>query len=239
MNAEPLLGDSAQIGRAIGNQCIADTALLHNFVETGHAHLLNRLLNGPVCLSLAVLDYSEYQQRVFDRERPRSEVLSALYSLMNESGPTVHPGVHLIENFVQGEGVLWDPISLDHNELELAFGFRDRSSVRERMRAANCSRVRHRGTLSRAGAEAVALALTRNLTLLTEDRAAVDLVKCLYPSVTVLRTSDLLLCAAELGHVTCEEAAHIFNDLLPRVRNYPLPRDGRRMRLRCHPLVYE
>lgn len=44
---------------ALRRRCIADTSLLNNFVHSGSAHLLNRLLEGPVHLSPAVLDPQE------------------------------------------------------------------------------------------------------------------------------------------------------------------------------------
>ena len=41
---------------ALRRRGIADTSLLSNFVYSGIAHLLNRLLGGPVLLAPTVLD---------------------------------------------------------------------------------------------------------------------------------------------------------------------------------------
>jgi hypothetical protein len=45
--------------------CIIDTSLLSNFVFTGYAHLLQKLVNGPVLIPPAVLDPSETLLRSF------------------------------------------------------------------------------------------------------------------------------------------------------------------------------
>jgi len=44
---------------SLAQPCIADTSLLSNFVHTGYAYLLHRLLPEPVLLSPTVLDPAE------------------------------------------------------------------------------------------------------------------------------------------------------------------------------------
>ncbi|GIW31498.1 MAG: hypothetical protein KatS3mg071_1672 [Meiothermus sp.] len=83
-------------------------------------------------------------------------------------------------------------------------------------------------------AEAAAIAITRGWTLLADDQAICDLLRCLYPQVPVLRTCALLELAVRAGHISCKKAAHLFNEVLPTMGFYARSR-GQVLRLRCRP----
>ena len=98
--------------------------------------------------------------------------------------------------------------------MALASSFRNkriRAQVRQR-----CPDVRGRIELDIGEAEATAVAVSRGFTFLVDDRAAVQLVRCLYPEVTVLRTCGLLAHAVKKGYLPCDEAADLFNRRLAR-----------------------
>jgi predicted nucleic acid-binding protein len=76
------------------------------------------------------------------------------------------------------------------SELALASSFRDRKiRVKERQ---ECPNVPDRIELDAGEAEAAAVAVSRGFRFLVDDKAAVQLVRCLYPDVPVLRTCGLL-----------------------------------------------
>lgn len=61
--------------------CIIDTSLLSNFVFTGYAHLLEKLVNGPVLISPAVLEPSEIILPINHAIVPRCEFLKPLHEI--------------------------------------------------------------------------------------------------------------------------------------------------------------
>ena len=64
--------------------CIIDTSLLSNFVFTGYAHLLEKLVNGLVLIAPAVLDPSEIMLPINHTVVPRCEFLKPLYEIHGE-----------------------------------------------------------------------------------------------------------------------------------------------------------
>lgn len=123
------------------------------------------------------------------------------------------------------------------DELAVASSFRNRqirATVRQR-----CPDIRGRIELDAGEAEAAAIAVSRGFTFLVDDRAAVNLVRCLYPNVPVLRTCGLLAHAAKKGYLSCDEAADLFNSRLAQEMGFYASRkeDGvkQRLRLRCNP----
>ena len=75
--------------------------------------------------------------------------------------------------------------------------------------------------------------------MLLEDQAAIELLRCLYPTVGIVRTCSLLEYAAKAGYLPCPEAAELFNHRLAedwgffvrrRANNQP-----ERLWLRCDP----
>jgi predicted nucleic acid-binding protein len=102
-----------------------------------------------------------------------------------------------------------------------------------------CPDVRGRIEIDIGEAEAAAVAVSRGFTFLVDDRAAVQLVRCLYPEVTVLRTCGLLAHAVKKGHPPCKEAADLFNHRLAREIGFYASRKEsgmtQHLQLRCDP----
>jgi predicted nucleic acid-binding protein len=230
--------EGASVERALSGDCIADTSLLSNFVNTGYADLLDRLLGKPVFLSPSVLDEWEAIPPLdsLDTE-PASEFLRPLYMSQFPGNEAYEPWSPHIRAFASGKGTAWQPATLTASELALASSFRNkriRTQVRRR-----CPDVRGRIELDVGEAEAAAVAISRSFTFLVDDGAAVQLVRCLYPEVTVLRTCGLLAHAVEKGYLPCDEAADLFNCRLAREMGFYASRkeDGARqyLQLRCSP----
>lgn len=198
------------IEEALGRNCIADTSLLNNFVHSGGARLLDRLLGKPVRLSPTVLDVQETLLPHFPRVPPASEFLKPLYM----SGLPEHPehrGIApFIQSFALSAGDLWEPVEPSMKELALAARLSSKS-IRVRVRNACPEITRSRMELNPGEAEAAAIAVTRGWTFLTDDQASAELLRCLYPDVPVLRTCSLLIHAVGRGYLSCEEAADLFN----------------------------
>ncbi len=230
--------EGASVERALRGDCIADTSLLSNFVNTGYAHLLNRLLGGPVFLSPSVLDDQEVVHPLdsLDTE-PASELLRPLYMSQFPGNEAHEPWALHIRTFALGKGTAWRPAAPTTRELVLASSFRDRK-IRTKVRR-ECPDVRGKIELDTGEAETAAVAVSRGFSFLVDDRAAVKLVRCLYPDVPVLRTCGLLAHAVKIGHLSCDEAADLFNRRLAREMGFYASRkeDGvkQHLRLRCGP----
>ena len=211
--------EEASVERALSGDCIADTSLLSNFVNTGYAHLLDRLLGGPVFLSPSVLDVQEVIPPLDSLgAEPASEFLRPLYMSQFPGNEVYEPWSPHIRAFALGKGAAWRPAAPTKSELALASSFRNkriRAQVRQR-----CPDVRGRIELDIGEAEAAAVAVSRGFTFLVDDRAAVQLVRCLYPEVTVLRTCGLLEHAVKKGYLPCDEAEDFFNRRLAREMDF-------------------
>jgi len=231
--------DEASVERALSGDCIADTSLLSNFVNTGYAHLLNRLLGGPVLLSPSVLDDREVVPPLDSLStEPSSEFLRPLYLSQFPRYADYVPWATHMRAFALGKGTTWQPATPTVGELALASSFGDRrirTDVRRR-----CPEARGRVELDDAEAEAAAVAVSRGFSFLVDDRAAVQLVRCLYPGVPVLRTCGLLAHAVRKGYLPCDEAMDHFNRRLAEEMGFYTSRkeDGimQHLRLRCDPL---
>lgn len=230
--------EEASVERALSEDCIADTSLLSNFVNTGYAHLLDRLLGGPVFLSPSVLDDREVVPPLDSLStEPASEFLRPLYMSQfpgNEAYETWSPHIRA---FALGRGTAWQPAALATSELALASSFRDRR-IRHVVRQ-RCPDARGRIELDVGEAETAAVAVSRGFTFLVDDRAAVQLVRCLYPGVPVLRTCGLLAHVAKKGYLPRDEAADLFNRRLAREMGFYASRKEDEVRkylqLRCGP----
>lgn len=194
----------------MSHNCIADTSLLNNFVHSGSAYLLNRLLEGPVRLSPAVLDVQETLLPEFPRVSPTSEFLKPLYMSSLPEYADHRRIAPFIQSFALSAGDSWEPVDLEVQELLLASRLSSKS-IRARVKSACPQITRPRIELDPGEAEAAAIAIIREWTLLTEDQASADLLRCLYPSVPIVRTCPLLAHAVKQDHISCPEAADLFN----------------------------
>ena len=217
---------------------MADVSVLNNFVHSDSAHLLGRLLGGPVHLAPTVLDPEETLLPDFPHAECSSRFLKPLsmsrlpkYS----SHRTVAP---LVQAFALAAGNLWQPVELNGEESALASRLGSRGT-RTDGRRGRSQTARQRAELAAPEAEAAAVAVSRGWTLLTDDGASVELLGRLHPEVPAHGTCDLLLHGASKGMVTCEEAADLFNRrIVDGLRFWAFRNTGgakERLWLRCDP----
>lgn len=216
---------------SLAQPCIADTSLLSNFVHTGYAYLLHRLLPEPVLLSPTVLDPAEVLLPRPYTQALRSEFLRPLHMASLPGYEDYQAVAPLIQGFVLGSGHLWRPVELTSQEAALAY---ELSEKRAWDRCRDSPGRYRRRRVGPGEAEAAAVAVCRGWTLLADDQAIIDLLRCLYPQVPVVRTCALLQAAARSGHVPCVEAAHLFNEVLPG-RGFYVRKGEQVLRLRCGP----
>jgi hypothetical protein len=236
-----------EIKEALIRPCIADNSLLCNFIHAGAAGLLHTLLQGPVHLSPTILDPHEAIQdpQVWKELTPGSEFLGQLrrsLELERQVGGRNQPPPDLtyyrrttprILDFTGRQGEQWEPVQPTPEELSHAAYLSSRA-VREDARA-RCSALKGRIELDSGEAESVAIAAGRDWTLLVDDQAAVNLLKCLYPHVRVLRTCELLVHAALTGTIACPDAADLFNTVIVGELGFHARLAGKHLRLRCDP----
>lgn len=198
------------VEEALGRTCVADTSLLNNFVHSGNAYLLKQLLGKPVYLSPTILNVQETLLPNFPRVPLTSEFLRPLYISSLPEYPEYRDIAPFIQSFALDAGDLWEPVDPGLEELALATRLSSKK-IRVRVREACPEITRSRIELDPGEAEAAAIAVTRRWTFLTEDQASVELLRCLYPEVPVVRTCSMLVHAIERGYLSCEQAADTFN----------------------------
>lgn len=234
------------IREALAQPCVADTSVLSNFVQAGAAEVLVAVLDGPVRIPPTVLDPAEAASVLLTRPTrvPRSELLRQLQydeddpsRLRHDQAATMglEATTARIEGFARSQGVGWLPVDPTVEELSLATRLSSRV-VRAEVREA-CPELRKRRIELDAGeAEAVAIAVSRGWTILVDDQAAVDLLRCLYPTVPVVRTCQILVHAVQRGTVSCPDAARLFNEVMVGELGFFASRRGKRLFLGCDPL---
>ena len=246
MASSPAGSDDAL--NALRRPCIADNSVLSNFVHAGVAGLLHALVEGPLYLPPSILDPDEANlpTSAWQDHEATSELLRPLHTALRlgqEAAATPGKDVpdlplyrrtkHEIEAFRAARGTLWNPLELTPGELALAQEFTSRD-IRNRVRE-HCPNLRGRRQLQVGEAEVAAIAVTRGWTVLVDDQAAVELLRCLYPTVRFFRTCELLVIAAQAGYVVCEEAARLFNDVMVAELGFFAVVKGRRLHFRCDP----
>ncbi|MDP9475789.1 MAG: hypothetical protein M3R38_08885 [Actinomycetota bacterium] len=223
---------------ALERRCVADTSLLNNFVHSGNAYLLERLLGGPVCLSPTVLDAHETVMPNFSGEGVVSEFLKPLYMSRLPGHSSYRDVAPLIQAFALAAGNLWQPVELTGDESALAERLGSKR-IHAEVRAACPNACRRITELGPGEAEVAAVAVSRRWTMLTEDRAAADLLRRLHPEIPVRKTCCLLVHAVERGLMPCQEAAELYNRrIVDELCSWAFRNsNGARERrwLRCHP----
>jgi predicted nucleic acid-binding protein len=227
--------------------CVADNSLLVNFVHAGAADLLHDLLGGPLYLTPTVLDDREALEAagIWTNRRPTSEFLRPLQrALVAEQGDwrgeqaadvdySRRIAPHLTA-FARQRGVLWEPAQPTIKELTHATYLADRA-VRTLVRE-QCEGLKGRVELDAGEAEVVAVSTAREWTVLVDDQAAVNLLACLFPTVRIIRTCELLVYATCIGRIDCGEAARLFNHVIVEQLGFHAFRSGERLYLRCDPV---
>jgi len=228
------LNRDEEIKQALSHPCVVDTNILSNFIHTGQAHLLNGLISDYIYLPPTVLDEREAIYVTAFREREaRSEFLKPIYKPTLKADSLYQEAAPHIEKFTSNIHRHWEPIELTVEELALANHVSSRA-IRKKVRKA-CPDIKGRVELGPGEAECVAVAASRKWTLLVDDQAAVNLVRCLYPSVVIIRTCELLAYAAKESYLTCENAANLFNDVIVDKHHFYAYSGNKRLWLRCNP----
>jgi hypothetical protein len=236
-----------EIEKALARPCIADNSLLGNFVHAGVAGLLYDLLKGPVHLSPSILDPFEAKEdlQAWKSLAPSSEFLGQIRRSLELEEQSARHNQALAElahyqrivprilDFTKRLGERWEPVQPTSEELTWAAYLSDRI-VREDVRA-RCPDLNGRIELDAGEAEAVAVAVNREWTILVDDQAAVNLLKCLYPRTRVIRTCELLVHAACSGYIACPDASYLFNSVIVEELGFHAKRAGKRLYLRCSP----
>ena len=133
--------EGASVERALRGDCIADTSLLSNFVNTGYAHLLNRLLGGPVfSFALRVRRSEVIHPHDSLETEPASEFLRLLYVSRFPGYEAYQSWSPHIRAFALAKGTAWRPAAPTTRELVSASSFRDRK-IRAKVRR-ECPDVR-------------------------------------------------------------------------------------------------
>ena len=215
----------------IATPCLADTSFLSNFVFTGNAALLMQVLNSPIYLTPVVLDPNEPLGSKFLEEAPQSEVLKPLYIARRQTNSKYIDAELPLQSFISGHNTLWRAIELTQDEERLALSFR-KGDIWQ-----SCTGSKRRTGLDPGEAETIAVALSRDWTLLIDDQAGVDLAKALRPKLPIIRTCQFLVHAVEFDHIECKSAEALFNIQIREKWGFYAKRPGIKeyLNFRCNP----
>lgn len=205
---------------AIRNPCLADTSFLSNFVFTGNAVLLQQVLNAPVNVTPVVLDYSEPIGSNFLEEMPLSEILRPLFMAKKHLNSKYVDAELPLHSFIAGHNTLWKNVVLTNDEEKLALSFRNGEIWKK------CAGSKRITGLDPGEAETIAVAISRNWTLLIDDQAGVELAKALNPDLPILRTCQFLVHAVESEQLKCENAEELFNNQIRKKWGFYAKRPG-------------
>lgn len=139
---------------------------------------------------------------------PVAEFARGLFRSQGEPGAMHINRVTRRTAFFQVAGVRWSPVALTVAELLDAQRLRH-PMTRSAARAINPAFKYKR--IGAGEAEAAAVAVSRGWTLWSDDAAVVGLLAALHPSHPVERIGRLLIRAVTEGHLSCVEAAHLYN----------------------------
>lgn len=217
---------------ALRQPCLVDTSLLTNFLFSGNALLLNQLLGQPMQITPAILDPAEVELIDSHTEACASEALHPLFASEEKQERYKNIKTHIM-SFAKASGTMWNGVDLSPDEYALALSFRDKAIWNK---CPSGTRKRKKG-LGAGEAEVLAVAISRKWTVLLDDQAAVDLLRCLAPDLPVLRTCALLVESVHRKLIVCKSAEHLFNEQICNelLFNCKDPDSGKFLRFRCDP----
>lgn len=186
--------------------CVADNMVLAMFVDADRADLLPILAGGSLLVPPSVIDPDEAPPFA---QQPTAEFAKGAFYLQQRSARPVD-AVRFSRRmaFYPGRGIAWQPAVLSVAELRLAASFADPETWR---RAASIDPAVRAKRIGRGEAECAAVAVSRGLTLWSDDAAIIALLAALHPGHPVERISDLLGRAVRQGTVGCDDAADLYN----------------------------
>jgi predicted nucleic acid-binding protein len=217
------------IENALTQDCIGDTSCLSYLIFSGHAFLLNEVLKKPIHIPRGILDPEEPKGAAFLREPPLSELLRPLFIARRNKSEKFLKAETFLKQFLHSEGTYWSSIDLTDDELNLALELRKPTAWNDCEKQA---RIR-RGLDS--GESEVAVSITRNWTLFSEDQAAVDLLTCKKPNLKVVRICGFLVHAVERNLIECAKAAELFNKEICGELGFYAKKGNQCLRLVCSP----
>lgn len=217
---------------ALRKPCLVDTSLLTNFLYSGNSLLLHQLIGQPMQITPAILDAAEVDLIDSESAACASEVLRPLFASEEKQERYKGTRTHIM-SFARAKGTMWNGVELSTEEYALALSFRQKA-IWDKCRPG--TRKRKKG-LGAGEAEVLAVAISRKWTVLLEDQAAVDLLRCLAPALPALRTCALLVEAVQRKLIDCRSAERLFNDQICNelLFNCKDSDSGKFLRFRCDP----
>lgn len=130
---------------------------------------------------------------------------------------------------------MWKPLNLSAQELSLAHHLGSKT-IKAQIKAV-APEATGRIRIDAGEAETAAVAISRGMTFLVDDRAAIILLRNLYPNIPVLQTCQLISYAARIGLITCDAAQLLFNERIVQDLNFRVTRNkgSERLELLCNP----
>lgn len=179
-----------------------------------------------------ILDSAEVDLIDSETTTCASEVLRPLFASEEKQERYKKARTHIM-SFARAGGAMWTGVDLSAEEYGLALSFRDKVIWEQ---CPPGTRKRKKG-LGAGEAEVLAVAISRKWTVLLDDQAAVDLLRCLAPALPALRTCALLVEAVQRKLIDCRSAESLFNDQICNelLFNCKDPDSGKSLRFRCDP----
>lgn len=187
---------------------VADTMVLGMFVDAGYTQLLTDLAAGNLIITPAIINPAETPPYA---SHPMAEFAAGTFLFQQRLGnPLDEVRFSRRAAYYLDINLGWNPAALSIEEIKqqemLSSG-----AIWEDSRVSHSGRRNAR--IGRGEAECAAVAISRGLTLWSDDAAIVSLLAVLHPDHPVERISDLVIRAAREEHLSCQEAADLYNDI--------------------------
>ncbi len=184
--------------------------VLAMFVDAGQFEVLVSLAGGRLFVTPTVADADEMPPYASE---PVAEFARGLFRSQAEAGAMHANRVARRTAFFQASGAQWLPVALTVAELH------DTQRLLQPATRTAAQKINPAFKFKRVGAgeaEAAAVALSRGWTLWSDDAAIVGLLAALHQGHPVERIGRLLKRAVNEGLLSCEDAAHLYNDAFKR-----------------------
>jgi hypothetical protein len=189
---------------------VIDNVTLAVFVDAGASELLLSLAGGSLLITPSILDPLE--QPPFTAQ-PTAEFARGLFTASGQIADAFQAGrAQRRTAFYARQNSAWQSASPSLAELKLAaFLVSKHARVDAQLVLAARGEVLKAKRIDAGEAECAAVAVTRGLTLWSDDSGMVAIMRALYPTHPVERTCALLVRAVREGLMSCADAAHLYN----------------------------